>query len=131
MQVSSSSLFSTFSILAWKVMGHPDSAVSNNLIGYTCNCTRRGVGVNFGYLLPDLLLVRALGCWHKLLSSGSLLILPEGVVVGIQIFAWAPTNINKNLIFSFLKFFFENFRRRSVRVLKLHTGVYSHKKRRY
>ena len=24
------------------------------------------------------------------LSSGSLLILPEGVVVGIQIFAWAP-----------------------------------------
>ena len=25
-----------------------------------------------------------------LLSSGSLLILPEGVVVGIQIFAWAP-----------------------------------------
>ena len=34
--------------------------------------------------------------WHffslsfSLLSSGSLLILPEGVVVGIQIFAWAP-----------------------------------------
>ena len=31
--------------------------------------------------------------WHFflffLLSSGSLLILPEGVVVGIQIFAWA------------------------------------------
>ena len=24
------------------------------------------------------------------LSSGSLLILPEGVVVGVQIFAWAP-----------------------------------------
>ena len=24
------------------------------------------------------------------LSSGSLLILPEGVVIGIQIFAWAP-----------------------------------------
>ena len=34
--------------------------------------------------------------WHfflslsLFLSSGSLLILPEGVVVGIQIFAWAP-----------------------------------------
>ena len=32
--------------------------------------------------------------WHFfsffLLSSGSLLILPEGVVIGIQIFAWAP-----------------------------------------
>ena len=33
--------------------------------------------------------------WHFFLfslslSSGSLLILPEGVVVGIQIFAWAP-----------------------------------------
>ena len=31
--------------------------------------------------------------WHFFsffLSSGSLLILPEGVVIGIQIFAWAP-----------------------------------------
>jgi hypothetical protein len=29
--------------------------------------------------------------WHFFsLSSGSLLILPEGVVVGIQIFAWTP-----------------------------------------
>ena len=31
--------------------------------------------------------------WHfflSLSSSGSLLILPEGVVIGIQIFAWAP-----------------------------------------
>ena len=35
------------------------------------------------------------------LSSGSLLILPEGVVVGFQIFAWAPgkLSIKKNILF--------------------------------
>jgi hypothetical protein len=30
------------------------------------------------------------------LLSSSLPILPEGVVVGIQIFAWAPNFLNKN-----------------------------------
>ena len=32
----------------------------------------------------------SLSFFSLLSSSGSLLILPEGVVVGIQIFAWAP-----------------------------------------
>ena len=70
--------------------------------------------------------------------------IPEGVVVGFQIFAWAPKKNNKNYgkkikfgppppgplgaIFRFFWFFLENFRRRSVRVLKLHRGFILTKK---
>jgi hypothetical protein len=72
----------------------------------------------------------------------------EGVVVGFQIFAWAPKKNIKNSekktkfgppppgplggdFFVFLLFFCENFRRRSVRVLKLHRGFILTKKKRY
>jgi hypothetical protein len=40
----------------------------------------------------------------------------EGVVLGFEMCAWAPRGD------FFKKFFFENIRRRSVRVLKLHRG---------
>jgi hypothetical protein len=65
----------------------------------------------------------------------------EGVVVGFQIFAWAPKKKKKNSgkkikfgppppgpLGAIFRFFLENFRRRSIRVLKLHRGFILTKK---
>jgi hypothetical protein len=65
----------------------------------------------------------------------------EGVVIGFPIFAWAPKKNNKNsgkkMKFgppptgprgAIFRGFLENFRRRSVRVLKLHRGCFLTKK---
>jgi hypothetical protein len=61
------------------------------------------------------------------LSLTAVVKIPERVVVGIRIFTWTPNYINKNSG----KKINENFIRRSVKILKLHSGFILTKKRRY
>ena len=61
------------------------SCIPQSLIGHSgVRALSLAAGINVGGHFFSFLLL------SLFLSSGSLLILPEGVVVGIQIFAWAP-----------------------------------------